>query len=138
MFVPEWMVALAIAPWLGLIVAAVVPGRRAGDRQNQDSSAVKDDEDCACAICMEQAPREQRVELVCGHGFHGRCISKWLASDIRGLCPLCRKQIHIKSTSLYGLTLWAKEASAEEAMKVSWYQALSAVRPAGVNGLGFY
>ncbi|XP_010556018.1 PREDICTED: RING-H2 finger protein ATL78 [Tarenaya hassleriana] len=46
--------------------------------------------DTECAICLSEfAPRE-RVKLLpkCNHGFHVRCIDKWLGSH--SSCPTCR------------------------------------------------
>ncbi|KAF0925554.1 hypothetical protein E2562_017165 [Oryza meyeriana var. granulata] len=44
-----------------------------------------------CAICLtEFSPGEQlRVLPRCNHGFHPRCIDRWLAA--RPTCPTCRQ-----------------------------------------------
>merc|ERR1719277_1582282 len=44
-----------------------------------------------CAICLEDVEADERVAgLQCGHGFHQKCIMKWLARPGVSGCPLCR------------------------------------------------
>ncbi|GJN14525.1 hypothetical protein PR202_gb01364 [Eleusine coracana subsp. coracana] len=44
-----------------------------------------------CAICLAEFARGDRVRLLprCNHGFHARCIDRWLAA--RPTCPTCRQ-----------------------------------------------
>lgn len=44
-----------------------------------------------CAICLEDVEADERVAgLQCGHGFHQKCIIKWLRRPGGSGCPLCR------------------------------------------------
>jgi hypothetical protein len=44
-----------------------------------------------CAICLEDIEADERVAgLQCGHGFHGKCIMRWMARPGGSGCPLCR------------------------------------------------
>ena len=47
------------------------------------------DDDC-CVVCLGELWDARVCELACGHRFHLRCISKWLAKSHRPLCPLCQ------------------------------------------------
>ncbi|KAL6840106.1 hypothetical protein ACP4OV_029916 [Aristida adscensionis] len=44
-----------------------------------------------CAICLTEFARGERVRALphCNHGFHVRCIDRWLAA--RQTCPTCRR-----------------------------------------------
>ncbi|KAH0451942.1 hypothetical protein IEQ34_019241 [Dendrobium chrysotoxum] len=44
-----------------------------------------------CSICLNQIEPGERVRLLpnCGHGFHVRCIDRWLV--VRSSCPTCRQ-----------------------------------------------
>ncbi|CAN7029459.1 unnamed protein product [Brassica rapa subsp. trilocularis] len=46
--------------------------------------------DTECVICLSEFVSEERVKLLptCHHGFHVRCIDKWLSSH--SSCPTCR------------------------------------------------
>lgn len=50
-------------------------------------------EDCRqCLICLEDFDcGDQRKVLPCLHGFHARCVDKWLGSN--GSCPICKHKI---------------------------------------------
>lgn len=45
-----------------------------------------------CAICLAEFAQGHRVRVLprCGHGFHARCIDRWLAA--RQTCPTCRRE----------------------------------------------
>lgn len=46
-----------------------------------------------CAICLAEFADGDAVRAVpaCGHGFHARCIERWLApGGRRSSCPTCR------------------------------------------------
>ncbi|GJM92457.1 hypothetical protein PR202_ga08933 [Eleusine coracana subsp. coracana] len=44
-----------------------------------------------CAICLTEFAQGERVRALpyCNHGFHVRCIDRWLAA--RQTCPTCRR-----------------------------------------------
>ncbi|KAM0832536.1 hypothetical protein ACQ4PT_064833 [Festuca glaucescens] len=45
-----------------------------------------------CAICLAEFVDGDAVRVMpaCGHGFHARCIERWLAGGLRSSCPTCR------------------------------------------------
>ncbi|KAL6629330.1 hypothetical protein ACP70R_029095 [Stipagrostis hirtigluma subsp. patula] len=45
-----------------------------------------------CAICLSEFVDGDAVRVMpaCGHGFHARCIERWLAGGRRSSCPTCR------------------------------------------------
>lgn len=43
-----------------------------------------------CCICMETITSDG-VKTKCNHGFHAKCLNKWLKNDSR--CPLCRTHV---------------------------------------------
>uniref|UniRef100_A0ACD5VX63 Uncharacterized protein n=1 Tax=Avena sativa TaxID=4498 RepID=A0ACD5VX63_AVESA len=45
-----------------------------------------------CAICLAEFARGERVRVLprCHHGFHVRCIDRWLSA--RQTCPTCRRE----------------------------------------------
>jgi hypothetical protein len=45
-----------------------------------------------CAICLAEFVDGDAVRVMpaCGHGFHARCIERWLAVGRRSSCPTCR------------------------------------------------
>uniref|UniRef100_A0A0D9V862 RING-type domain-containing protein n=1 Tax=Leersia perrieri TaxID=77586 RepID=A0A0D9V862_9ORYZ len=45
-----------------------------------------------CAICLAEFAQGDRVRVLprCSHGFHARCIDRWLAA--RQTCPTCRRE----------------------------------------------
>jgi len=43
-----------------------------------------------CSICLDEyKSRQHYVKLGCNHGFHKKCIIKWLKSYNK-TCPICR------------------------------------------------
>ncbi|XP_038971495.1 RING-H2 finger protein ATL79-like [Phoenix dactylifera] len=48
-----------------------------------------------CAICLAEFMEGERVRVLvpCNHGFHVRCIERWLAA--RSSCPTCRARCHV-------------------------------------------
>ncbi|EHA8590591.1 RING-H2 finger protein ATL79 [Cocos nucifera] len=48
-----------------------------------------------CAICLTEFVDGERVRVLapCNHGFHVRCIERWLAA--RSSCPTCRARCHV-------------------------------------------
>jgi hypothetical protein len=45
-----------------------------------------------CAICLAEFADGDAVRVMpaCRHGFHARCIERWLAGGRRSSCPTCR------------------------------------------------
>jgi len=50
------------------------------------------------------------VMPACGHGFHARCIERWLAGGRRSSCPTCRAPL--AATAEIGATTAQAEAAA--------------------------
>lgn len=45
-----------------------------------------------CVVCLEEfKPGGRRKRLPCGHGFHTRCIDRWLRT--RANCPVCQQSV---------------------------------------------
>ena len=46
-----------------------------------------------CSICLSLFQDEDKVKVLlrCHHGFHSKCVDKWLRT--RSICPLCRKSV---------------------------------------------
>ncbi|KAJ1263097.1 hypothetical protein BS78_09G158800 [Paspalum vaginatum] len=53
-----------------------------------------------CAICLAEFARGEPVRVLprCSHGFHARCIDRWLAA--RPTCPTCRQAPFTGPTAL--------------------------------------
>lgn len=43
-----------------------------------------------CCICMDDI-NSDGISTICHHGFHRKCLKKWLKNDSR--CPICRTQV---------------------------------------------
>ena len=58
-------------------------------RQKKDFKCPSDQ----CTICYENFKRLDSVKEMkkCGHGFHTKCIDKWLKSEKR--CPVCNTDV---------------------------------------------
>ena len=71
------------------IVMTGYAARKPGGRPvvNRRRVSVPDGE---CAICFaEYIPGSYQLCLPCGHAFHSRCLTRWLARS--ATCPLCRR-----------------------------------------------
>ena len=72
-------------------------GADEGDIRSMPCSTVSDPqklpEDCQqCSICLEAFEQgDKRKTLPCLHGFHDKCIDKWLRTN--GACPICKHRI---------------------------------------------
>ncbi|KAJ4804212.1 hypothetical protein LUZ62_016778 [Rhynchospora pubera] len=53
-----------------------------------------------CAICLSEFANGDRVKVLpaCGHGFHVRCIEKWINGG--GSCPTCRARCDVGPTTV--------------------------------------
>ncbi|KAJ4888553.1 RING-H2 finger protein ATL79 [Raphanus sativus] len=51
-----------------------------------------------CAICLSEFEEGESIQVLekCHHGFHVKCIHKWLSSH--SSCPTCRTSIFLQST----------------------------------------
>ncbi|CAA7040503.1 unnamed protein product [Microthlaspi erraticum] len=51
-----------------------------------------------CAICLSEFEQGESIQVLekCHHGFHVKCIHKWLSS--RSSCPICRTSIFSHQT----------------------------------------
>ncbi|XP_039787829.1 RING-H2 finger protein ATL79-like isoform X2 [Panicum virgatum] len=65
-----------------------------------------------CAICLAEFADGDAVRVMpaCGHGFHARCIERWLAGGRRSSCPTCRAPL--AATAEIGATTAQAEAAA--------------------------
>ncbi|KAK1617544.1 hypothetical protein QYE76_023061 [Lolium multiflorum] len=70
----------------------------------QKSSAAEDRDRVECAVCLSELQDGEVARFLppCGHGFHARCVDKWLASH--STCPLCRVTVAKPGASLHALT----------------------------------
>ena len=50
-----------------------------------------------CSICLEYITNSIKGEctLKCSHNIHSLCLQDLLDSDLKQLCPVCRKPIEI-------------------------------------------
>jgi hypothetical protein len=48
-----------------------------------------------CSICLEDFKEKDDLRwLPCGHGFHSKCVDRWLFEGVGALaCPLCRADL---------------------------------------------
>jgi hypothetical protein len=47
-----------------------------------------------CAICLEDVEVDERIAgFRCGHGFHHKCIVRWMGRPDNPGCPLCREAL---------------------------------------------
>ncbi|CAL9000912.1 hypothetical protein PRUPE_6G163700 [Prunus persica] len=60
--------------------------------------------DTECVICLSDFTAGERVRLLpkCNHGFHVRCIDKWLSSH--SSCPKCRHNLIETCQKIVGFT----------------------------------
>ena len=55
-----------------------------------DNALIEDD----CSICLcKYKITDMLTTLPCKHGFHKKCIKKWLSNDEHNKCPLCNLDI---------------------------------------------
>lgn len=50
-----------------------------------------------CSICLEPLCNADIRELQCQHGFHRKCIDRWIQTSLT--CPMCRDPIPIGESS---------------------------------------
>ena len=72
-------------------------------KRNQNYGSESITKNDVCAICFENLDEEHTsVTLKCNHGYHRRCIRKWLIEKNEAPCPLCHSNIEAK-ISILGL-----------------------------------
>ena len=50
--------------------------------------------DIICVICLEEfTNRENILQLKCKHYYHKLCLQKWLDSNPKKICPICKYKI---------------------------------------------
>ena len=55
-----------------------------------DSSLIEDE----CSICLSKYKITDMLKILpCKHGFHKKCINKWLSDEQHNKCPLCNLDI---------------------------------------------
>jgi hypothetical protein len=57
-----------------------------GDNDNNDDTRKRQ-----CSICMNTMEPDSVKYLPCAHGFHKKCITRWL--EIRHYCPICKNNV---------------------------------------------
>lgn len=67
--------------------------------------------DSECMICLSEFTTGERVRLLpkCNHGFHVRCIDKWLSSH--SSCPKCRQSLIETCQKIVGFSQAAGSSS---------------------------
>ncbi|GJM85201.1 hypothetical protein PR202_ga01631 [Eleusine coracana subsp. coracana] len=71
-----------------------------------------------CAVCLGDLAPGDRVRVLpkCGHGFHARCVDRWLVA--RSTCPTCRQPLFGAPPKGSGCAHDAGEAGTEPAFLV--------------------
>ena len=55
-----------------------------------DSSLIEEE----CSICLSKYKITDMLKILpCKHGFHKKCIKKWLSGEQHNKCPLCNLDI---------------------------------------------
>eukprot|EP01135_Chromosphaera_perkinsii_P005637 Nk52_evm8s356 gene=Nk52_evmTU8s356 len=64
-----------------------------GNDEASDNSALSDDAEDQCAVCLEEFSEGQELRSIpgCGHTFHLTCVDPWLIN--KQTCPLCKHSI---------------------------------------------
>ena len=44
-----------------------------------------------CSICLNEIENNDEYKTNCNHTFHKKCIDKWLISNEKMSCALCRE-----------------------------------------------
>ncbi|XP_028766086.1 RING-H2 finger protein ATL78-like [Neltuma alba] len=70
--------------------------------------------DTECAICLSEFTSGERVRILpkCNHGFHVKCIDKWLSSH--SSCPKCRQCLIQTCQKIVGCTTQASSSQPPE------------------------
>ncbi|KAI9113686.1 hypothetical protein K1719_014937 [Acacia pycnantha] len=70
--------------------------------------------DTECVICLSEFNNGERVRILpkCNHGFHVKCIDKWLSSH--SSCPKCRQCLIQTCQKIVGCTTQASSSQPPE------------------------
>lgn len=71
------------------VLTALDPASNSNANANVNDN---NDDDC-CVVCLGELWDARACEVACGHRFHVRCISKWLTTSRRPVCPLCQSDV---------------------------------------------
>ncbi|XP_050381101.1 RING-H2 finger protein ATL78-like [Argentina anserina] len=74
--------------------------------------------DTECMICLSEFTTGERVKLLpkCNHGFHVRCIDKWLSSH--SSCPKCRQSLIETCQKIVGFSQASSSSDTTRAVPV--------------------
>ncbi|CAL0319685.1 unnamed protein product [Lupinus luteus] len=72
--------------------------------------------DSECVICLSEFINGDKVRILpkCNHGFHVRCIDKWLSSH--SSCPKCRQCLIETCEKIIGCTTRQETSSSQQPM----------------------
>ncbi|KAG5254229.1 RING-H2 finger protein [Salix suchowensis] len=87
--------------------------------------------DTQCVICLSEFTAGEHVRLLpkCNHGFHVRCIDKWLSSH--SSCPTCRHCLIGTCQKIVGCS----QASPSETTSLPVQEAIVTILPLEPEGL---
>ncbi|TVU29807.1 hypothetical protein EJB05_21394, partial [Eragrostis curvula] len=82
-----------------------------------------------CAVCLAELEAGDRVRVLpkCSHGFHARCVDRWLVA--RSTCPTCRQPLFGAPPKGSGCAHGGGDAGAEQQPTVRAF--LVPLRPEG-------
>lgn len=67
-----------------------------------------------CTICLEKVGKHKKFIINCKHGFHKKCIAKWMKYSLS--CPLCRYEVSSYELTILGIKKIDKYNNYEEYM----------------------
>ncbi|KAJ4715392.1 RING-H2 finger protein [Melia azedarach] len=88
--------------------------------------------DSECVICLSEFSAGARVRILpsCNHGFHVRCIDKWLKSNAS--CPKCR---HCLVETCEKIEEGSKQASSSSGNSMPVPETVISIRPLEPEGI---
>ncbi|KAJ4715390.1 RING-H2 finger protein [Melia azedarach] len=87
--------------------------------------------DTECVVCLSEFAAGERVRLLpkCNHGFHVRCIDKWLSSH--SSCPKCRNCLIETCEKIVG----TQQSSSSTGISVPVPEIVVSIRPLEPEGI---